>query len=97
VLIKRTNGIELSSKDKKRHSNLEKGYQGELVFDQLTSKLQNDLFILNDLYLETNGSPFQIDTLIISQHTIYPFVVKNYVGDYRYELEISILNYLRTK
>ncbi|MFL6563080.1 MAG: nuclease-related domain-containing protein [Bacillus sp. (in: firmicutes)] len=42
--------------------------------------------MFNDLYLETNGSPFQIDTLIISQHTVYPYEVKNYEGDYRYEL-----------
>ena len=77
--------MELPSKDKKRLSFLEKGYQGEKIFDQLTVKLQNDLYILNDLYLEQNESFFQIDTLIISQHTIFPFEVKNYEGDYRYE------------
>lgn len=78
--------MELSSKDKQHYAYLEKGYQGELVFDQLTSRLQNDLYILNDLCLEHNKSFFQIDTLIISQQTIYPFEVKNFEGDYRYEL-----------
>ncbi|WP_066063913.1 nuclease-related domain-containing protein [Neobacillus soli] len=77
----------LSTKDKKRYSNLEKGYQGEVRFDQLTANLQNDLYIINDLCLEFNNSEFQIDTLIISQETIYPFEVKNYEGAYYYESE----------
>ena len=46
--------MELSSQDKQYYAYLEKGYQGELVFDQCTSKLHNDLYILNDLYLEHN-------------------------------------------
>lgn len=78
--------MDLSSKDKQHLAYLEKGYQGEVIFDQLTSKLQNGLYILNDLCLEHNKSFLQIDTLIISQQTIYPFEVKNYEGDYRYEL-----------
>ncbi|WP_144555547.1 nuclease-related domain-containing protein [Bacillus sp. X1(2014)] len=77
--------MELSFKEKQRHAYLEKGYQGEVFFDQLTSELKNDLYILNDLGLEQNKTFFQIDTLIISQHTIYPYEIKNYEGDYRYE------------
>jgi hypothetical protein len=77
--------IELSSEDKEYYASLEKGYMSELVFDQFTSMLHNDLYILNDLCLEHNKLFFQIDTLIISQHTIYSFEVKNYEGDYRYE------------
>ncbi|WP_257148497.1 nuclease-related domain-containing protein [Bacillus sp. AFS073361] len=77
--------MELPFKDKQRLAYLEKGYQGEVFFDQLTSELKNDLYILNDLSLEQNKSFFQIDTLIISQHTIYPYEIKNYEGDYRYE------------
>jgi hypothetical protein len=77
--------MELSSKDKQHYAYLVKGYQGEVVFDQLTSKLENDLYVLNDLCLEHNKSFFQIDTLVIAQHTIYPYEVKNYEGDYRYE------------
>lgn len=77
--------MELSLKDKQRLAYLEKGYQGEVFFDQLTLELKNNLYILNDLGLEQNKSFFQIDTLIISQHTIYPFEIKNYEGDYLYE------------
>ncbi|MEH7307011.1 nuclease-related domain-containing protein [Neobacillus drentensis] len=78
--------MELSSKDKQHYAYLEKGYQGEVVFDQITAKLENDLYVLNDLCLEHNKSVFQIDTLVIAQHTIYPYEVKNYEGDYRYDL-----------
>ena len=65
TLISLNARMELSIKDKQHYANLEKGYQGEVVFDQLTSKLENDLYILNDLCLEHNKSFFQIDTLII--------------------------------
>ncbi len=77
--------MDLPSTDKQHYENLEKGYNGELLFDQLTLMLQNDLYILNDLCLQTSGF-FQIDTLIIAQHTIYPYEIKNHEGDYRYEL-----------
>lgn len=63
----------LSPKEKKHYFHLEKGYQGELMFDQLTAKLRNDMFVINDLCLELNNSWFQIDTLIISQETTLPF------------------------
>jgi hypothetical protein len=72
---------------RKRYLKLEKGYQGEVMFDKLTAKLQNDLFVINDLGLEFNNSFFQIDTLIGTQETIYPFEVKNFEGDYLYDSE----------
>ncbi len=75
----------LPPKDRKHYFNLEKGFQGELLFDEFTARLQNDLFVLNDLLLEVNNHIFQIDTLIITQSIIYPFEVKNYEGDYVFE------------
>jgi hypothetical protein len=75
----------LAGKEKLHYLNLEKGYQGEVMFDKLTEKLQSDVIVLNDLCLEFNNSTFQIDTLIISQETIYPFEVKNFEGDFYYE------------
>jgi hypothetical protein len=77
--------MELSLEDKKRYLYLEKGYQGEVYFDQLTSKLTNDLYILNDLCFDTNNSTLQIDTLIIAQNTVFPYEIKNQEGDYKYE------------
>ncbi|MBT2727136.1 NERD domain-containing protein [Bacillus sp. ISL-75] len=77
----------LSPTEKKYFFKLEKGYQGELMFDLLTEKLQGDMLVINDLCLEINDTVFQIDTLIIAQDRIYPFEVKNYSGDYYYDTE----------
>ncbi|HEY4552010.1 MAG TPA: nuclease-related domain-containing protein, partial [Bacillaceae bacterium] len=77
--------MNLSLQDKKHYRNIEKGYQGECIFDQLTSQLQSEVYILNDLCLEFNHSVFQIDTLIISQKTLFQIEIKNYEGDYKYE------------
>ena len=74
----------LSDKDKQHYFNLKKGYEGEVMFDSLTEKLQCECLILNDLLLKINNTTFQIDTLIISD-TIYLFEVKNFEGDYVYE------------
>ncbi|MFK4998359.1 nuclease-related domain-containing protein [Bacillus sp. N9] len=77
--------MNFSKKDKRYYLNLEKGYQGEVIFDQLTKKLECEIYILHDLCLEFNHSIFQIDTLLISQKAIFPIEVKNYDGDYVYE------------
>jgi hypothetical protein len=76
---------DLSDDEKKHYFKLEKGYQGEVMFDQLTAELHHDILVINDLCLEYNNTIFQIDTLIISQKTIYLFEVKNYKDDYIYE------------
>jgi Nuclease-related domain len=75
----------LTAKEKLHYSNLEKGYEGEVLFDQLIEKLQSEMLVLNDLFLEVNKSVFQIDTLTIAQESIYLIDVKNYEGDYYYE------------
>jgi hypothetical protein len=48
----------------------------------MLDNLSGDWIILNDLLLECKNTLFQIDTLLISQKTIYIFEVKNYEGDY---------------
>ncbi|WP_042356557.1 nuclease-related domain-containing protein [Bacillus rubiinfantis] len=67
------------------YTRLEKGFEGELTFDKLTDKLQNDCVVIKGLLLEVNNSEFQIDTLIIFQRILYLIDVKNYEGDYYYE------------
>ncbi|MBP1932629.1 nuclease-related domain-containing protein [Ammoniphilus resinae] len=79
--------MELPEKDKFYYSNLEKGYEGEVKFDQLTENLQEERIIINDLLLEVNNSYFQIDSLIISQGVIHLLDVKNYEGDYFIETD----------
>lgn len=79
--------MELSVLDKENYFRLKKGYDGEVRFDALTEKLECECYILNDLQLKANNTHFQIDTLIISENTLYPFEVKNNEGDYVYDGE----------
>jgi len=77
--------MKLTSKEKQRYHNLVKGYEGEVMFDALTEKLQCPSFILNDLLLEANNSKFQLDSTIIFQEKINLFEVKNFEGDFYFE------------
>jgi hypothetical protein len=77
--------MKLAEKDKQRYHNLVKGFEGEVMFDALTEKLQCPSLILNDLLLEANNSKFQLDSSIIFQERIYLFEVKNYEGDFYFE------------
>ncbi|MBP2239493.1 hypothetical protein J2Z40_000046 [Cytobacillus eiseniae] len=77
----------LSEIDRQQYYRLRKGYEGEMLFDQLTDKLQSECYIMNGLLLKVNNSTFQIDTLIIISGTIYLYEVKNYDGDYLYDTE----------
>lgn len=82
ILNKRT---ELLSKDKQYYTNQKKGYEGELLFDSLTEKLQCECLVLNDLLLEVNNTTFQIDTTIFIDEKIHFYEVKNFESDYYYE------------
>ncbi len=64
---------------------LQKGYEGELLFDSMTSFIKADCLILNDLLLPHNKNTFQIDSLIIAPDTLYIIEVENFEGDYFYE------------
>ncbi|GHH98562.1 nuclease-related domain-containing protein [Neobacillus kokaensis] len=77
--------MELSEHDKWNYARLEKGFDGELKFDQLTDVLVNNGIVIKGLLLEVNDIEFQIDTTIIFQGIIYLFDVKNYENDYYYE------------
>jgi hypothetical protein len=77
--------MDLSDKGASYYWKLEKGYFGELMFDEWAEGLSTNCLILNDLMLEFNSNVYQIDSLLISQGTIYLFDVKNYEGDYYIE------------
>lgn len=72
----------LTEKDKSYYLVKEKGYEGELIFDAHISRLTDNFITLNDLLFEVNNQHLQIDSLMIKQHSIFPFEVKNYEGDY---------------
>ncbi|MED1472617.1 nuclease-related domain-containing protein [Bacillus salipaludis] len=74
--------MNLTPTERKYYLNREKGFEGEVMFDKLTEKLESNCLILNDLLFELNNTEFQIDTTIIFQNTISLFDVKNYEGDY---------------
>ncbi|WP_449540229.1 nuclease-related domain-containing protein [Ferdinandcohnia sp. Marseille-Q9671] len=77
--------LDLSNKEKQYHSNLIKGYEGEVMFDTLTEKLECECLVLNDLLLQFNNTTFQIDSLLITSDVLYLFEVKNYEGDFYYD------------
>lgn len=75
--------MNLQAADKRYLLNLEKGYQGERLFDELAEKYINgEIIILNDLLLENSGTSFQVDSLFITTDTVYVYEIKNYRGDY---------------
>ncbi|WP_307191422.1 nuclease-related domain-containing protein [Mesobacillus stamsii] len=64
----------------KEHSNylyLEKGYEGEVIFDHWMEEVENGFLVLNDLLLEHRNTKFQIDSLFLSK-IIRMFEVKNF-------------------
>ncbi|MBS4223728.1 nuclease-related domain-containing protein [Lederbergia citrea] len=77
----------LSEKEKRHFSNLEKGYEGELKFDMLLDNLSGEWLILSDLLLEVGNTIFQIDSLLISQKGIFLIDVKNFQGDFYIEAD----------
>ncbi|MDQ1143411.1 hypothetical protein QE429_000238 [Bacillus sp. SORGH_AS 510] len=79
--------MDFSTKELKRYLNLKKGYEGELKSDLWLDGLSDDWIILQGLLLEINQSTFQIDTLLISQETIYNLDIKNFEGDHYIEGE----------
>lgn len=87
--------MKLDAVEKQHYLNLKKGYEGEVMFDEFTNKLQCECYILNDLLLKVNNTTFQIDKFIMTENRLYPFEVKNNVGDYIYE-EKALIN-KRTK
>lgn len=75
--------MELSEKDLNNYWSHEKGFTGELKFDQLLLEhLPNEWLVIGDLLLEHNNTYFQIDNVLISQETIYLIDVKYFKGDY---------------
>lgn len=84
ILYKR---MDLSSDEKRRYTSLKKGFEGEVLFDLLTKKLECDCLILNDLFLSHNHTNFQLDTIIIGHGKIHLYEVKNNEGNYYFEAD----------
>ncbi|MGV3466011.1 MAG: nuclease-related domain-containing protein [Heyndrickxia sp.] len=73
ILNKRIN---FPDKDRNHYFHLKKGYEGEVMFDLLTEKLQSECLILNDLLLQMNSTTFQNDSIILTLEALHLFEVK---------------------
>jgi hypothetical protein len=74
--------MELADKDAKKYYSVEKGFEGERMFDEFLETIPGNWLTLNDLGLESNNSYFQVDTALLFQGTIHHINVKNFEGDY---------------
>lgn len=72
----------LCEKDVSHYQHLEKGYAGELLFDQYVSTLTNEFLLLNDVLLDFGNNLFQMDSLAIFQESVLLFEIKNFEGDF---------------
>lgn len=73
----------LKPTDSVHFHNLDKGYRGEIMFDEYMKEVSNENnLILNDLLLEYKNTIFQIDSLFQFSNTLHLFEVKNFEGDF---------------
>lgn len=96
ILASLNNRMELPDKYKSRFFTLQKGYEGEVLFESYIGRLQNNYLILNDLFLQENSNSFQLDSVMITEEKILLYEVKNYEGDYYYDSEKDRI-YSKTK
>ncbi|WP_423190127.1 nuclease-related domain-containing protein [Alkalibacterium sp. f15] len=76
--------IKLGDPDKRHLLNLEKGFIGEELFDSAVKQyLNGEALVLNDLLIESKGTTFQIDSLVVTSDTIYLYEIKNYKGNFQ--------------
>jgi len=74
--------MSLCEKDVSHYQHLEKGYVGELLFDQYVSTLSNEFLLLNDVLIDFGNNLFQMDSLAIFQESVLLFEIKNFEGDF---------------
>lgn len=79
------NRMVFTEKEKSYYTNLEKGYLGEIKFDELTKGLIDHCLIVNDLSLEVTNNIFQIDSLLIFNEMICVFEVKNFEDNFYFQ------------
>ncbi|ENH96358.1 NERD domain-containing protein [Gracilibacillus halophilus YIM-C55.5] len=76
---------ECTKQEKRRYHNQQKGYEGELQFDQWLKGLTCDCLVLSDLLFNVNHSLVQVDSLIIMPDCVHLYEVKNYEGEYFFD------------
>lgn len=94
--------MRLTAEEKTNYENQVKGFAGEIQFDSYMAQAKISGLVLNDLILSHRDTSFQIDSLLITNDSVYLYEVKNYAGSYFYKEEslftesgYQILNPLR--
>src|SRR5699024_4920500 len=75
----------LSVEDNRRYQNQMKGFQGEQLFDQLINHSQQNGYVVNDLFLSSKDTHYQMDSILILNEQLIIYEVKNYTGEYCYK------------
>ena len=76
----------LSTEEAKKLSALERGYNGECIYDAVFDEIgHGSVFVFRDIYLGLEDSVAQYDALIVSDAGITVNEIKNYSGFYRVE------------
>ena len=83
----------LSNRQQQYLLHLQKGFEGEQLFDQMTNNLNGNCLTLTDLFLQPDlSNAFQIDSLILTGKALYLYEIKNYSGEYYYGQEMLLKN-----
>lgn len=77
--------LDLPEKENQYYLNLQKGFEGEVMFDGYLHQVGIQTIVLNDLLFEWSHSHFQIDSIMILQQLIKLFEVKNFEGEYYFD------------
>lgn len=73
----------LSNRQQQYLLHLQKDFEGEQLFDQMTNNLNGNCLTLTDLFLQLDlSNAFQIDSLILTGKALYFYEIKNYSGEY---------------
>lgn len=75
---------DLSVEDDTNYQKQIKGYEGEILFDEMAADFLKDSVVINDFTFKVNGHTCQVDTLIVTDGSINIYEIKNYEGRYRY-------------
>ncbi|WP_018931111.1 nuclease-related domain-containing protein [Gracilibacillus lacisalsi] len=82
----------LSKEEIKKYRRLDRGYQGEVLFDQYLERLSSNFLLLKDLWLSHHNRAFQLDHILLFHNTLYMFEIKNYPGEFYFQNEQLYLN-----
>ena len=79
--------MKLDTATKKSFEIHERGYKGELTYDEVYDETLNHLHVFRGIYLKVNNSIIQCDALIVSDNGFILHEIKNYSGNYTYAEE----------